>query len=191
MLANDSLYQDATVFDQLFAWSRQRLARALPASRDQRWQILFNGFSVLLVASGLFLLFASFQQQSQPAVLAHLLSLALVGTAALHFRRIASRLVIPTPAATPSRPAATVRPSQPAEQAPAAIHANPRQFFRDVKAAGVNVKIARALYSGGIQSAADLNRRTDQQLLAIRGVGPATVRKLRAHFNFVEEYYEV
>lgn len=55
-------------------------------------------------------------------------------------------------------------------------------FFSGVKAAGVNVKIARALLKAGIRSPRQLQRASDRQLAAIHGVGAATVRKLRQQF---------
>jgi len=56
-------------------------------------------------------------------------------------------------------------------------------FFAGVRAAGVNVAIAKALFDAGIRSARHLCSASDEQLLDIRGVGPATVRKLRACFR--------
>ncbi len=60
-----------------------------------------------------------------------------------------------------------------------AIH----DFFAGVRAAGVNVAIAKALFSAGIRSPRQLMKARDRQLRSIRGVGPATVRKLRAQFQ--------
>jgi len=56
-------------------------------------------------------------------------------------------------------------------------------FFAGVRAAGVNVAIAKALFDAGIRSHRHLCNASDGQLLNIRGVGPATVRKLRACFS--------
>ena len=56
-------------------------------------------------------------------------------------------------------------------------------FFSGVRAAGVNVTIARALFSAGIRTPRQLCHASDERLLKIRGVGPATVRKLRYYFN--------
>jgi hypothetical protein len=58
-----------------------------------------------------------------------------------------------------------------------------RTFFVGARAAGVNVAIARALFAAGIRSVSQLRATDDAQLLQIHGVGPATVRRLRAHFN--------
>lgn len=57
-----------------------------------------------------------------------------------------------------------------------------QEFFTAVRAAGVNVVIAKALFAAGVRSAEHLSRAEDSDLYGIHGVGPATVRKLRAHF---------
>lgn len=56
-------------------------------------------------------------------------------------------------------------------------------FFGGVRAAGVNVSIARALFVAGIRSPQQLLNASDRQLTAIRGVGPASVHKLRVQFG--------
>lgn len=58
-----------------------------------------------------------------------------------------------------------------------------REFLAGVRAAGVNVTIARALFSAGIRSARHLRSARDEQLRCIHGVGSATVRRLRVHFG--------
>lgn len=58
-----------------------------------------------------------------------------------------------------------------------------RAFFAGVRDAGVNVSIAKALFIAGIRSPAHLRAASDQMLLSIHGVGPATVRRLRAQFG--------
>ena len=57
-----------------------------------------------------------------------------------------------------------------------------QEFFTGVRAAGVNVAIAKALFAAGVRSVQLLSRADDSYLYGIHGVGPATVRKLRAHF---------
>jgi len=56
-------------------------------------------------------------------------------------------------------------------------------FFSGVRAAGVNVTIARVLFSAGVRTPRQLCCASDDHLLAIRGIGPATVRKLRDYFD--------
>lgn len=60
-----------------------------------------------------------------------------------------------------------------------------QRFFAGVRAAGVNVAIAKALFAAGIRSPQQLMAASDRRLVAIRGVGPATVRKLRAQFGSI------
>jgi hypothetical protein len=55
-------------------------------------------------------------------------------------------------------------------------------FFAEVRAAGVNVTIARALFRAGVRSASQLIAVPDAELLKISGVGPATLSRLRLHF---------
>lgn len=57
-----------------------------------------------------------------------------------------------------------------------------QEFFTGVRAAGVNVAIAKALFAAGVRSGQLLSGTEDSYLYGIHGVGPATVRKLRAHF---------
>ncbi len=56
-------------------------------------------------------------------------------------------------------------------------------FFAGVRAAGVNVAIARALFSAGVRTPQQLCATSDRRLLMIHGVGSATVRKLRRQFK--------
>lgn len=56
-------------------------------------------------------------------------------------------------------------------------------FFRAVKAAGINVRIARALYAAGFRSADQVQQASDADLLAAHGIGKATLRKLRVKFG--------
>jgi len=58
-----------------------------------------------------------------------------------------------------------------------------QEFFAGVREAGVSVAIAKSLFAAGLRSADHLHAARDGQLHRIRGVGPATVRKLRAHFS--------
>lgn len=60
---------------------------------------------------------------------------------------------------------------------------NEETFVAGLRSAGINPAIARMLFAAGIQSQRQLMHASDRQLVAIRGVGPATVRKLRAHFG--------
>lgn len=81
--------------------------------------------------------------------------------------------------ATPApRPPTTAKPPVPAIERQAL-----QLFFAEVRAAGVNVAIARALFAAGIRSAQQLRGAHDRDLLAIHGVGPATLHRLRIRFG--------
>ena len=49
-----------------------------------------------------------------------------------------------------------------------------KEFFAGVRAAGVNVSIAKALFAAGVRSSQQLCSARNEDLHAIRGVGPAT-----------------
>ncbi len=78
-------------------------------------------------------------------------------------------------------------PPQDAAPVPPAVnpaeHEAVQDFFAEVRAAGVNVAIAKTLFGAGIRSAQQLRNVSDPDLLNIRGVGPATLHRLRTHFK--------
>ncbi|VAW81389.1 hypothetical protein MNBD_GAMMA13-1212 [hydrothermal vent metagenome] len=80
------------------------------------------------------------------------------------------------------QPARRHRPNSAARQ-PVEDQQAIQDFFAGVRAAGVNVAVARALFGAGIRSSHHLLTAHDGQLRSIRGIGPATVRKLRARFQ--------
>ena len=81
----------------------------------------------------------------------------------------------------PSR-AAVQSPHQ-SSQGKARPATDPKHFFRAVKDAGINVRIARTLYNAGFRSGDQVRDCNDQRLLAIDGIGHATLRKLRLQFG--------
>jgi hypothetical protein len=95
--------------------------------------------------------------------------------------RDAARFVGWQPA--PPRADSPVAPSARKRPQPQAQSESLRAFFTGVRNAGVNVSIAKALFIAGIRSPAHLRSASDQMLVSIPGVGPATVRKLRAQFG--------
>ena len=164
-----SLYRDATLFDRAAARLAAAVRGRLPARSELRWAL------VLATGGLLLLLLAVFQLMSAwlggPAATAHLFAALLLPWPAGRLLSAAEQAARPTP---PSRPARAVPP-------------RPRlagtAFLTEVRRAGVNVRIARSLYAAGVRSLDDLRRASDAELLAIRGVGPATVRRLRAHLD--------
>lgn len=58
-----------------------------------------------------------------------------------------------------------------------------REFFIGVRKAGINLNIAKALFTAGVRSTQQVCLAKNRDLLKIHGVGPATVRKLRSQFG--------
>lgn len=58
-----------------------------------------------------------------------------------------------------------------------------KAYLAELRAAGVSVRIARALVSAGFSTEAAVMRASDTEILAIRGVGPATLKKIRVCFR--------
>ncbi|HHJ18081.1 MAG TPA: helix-hairpin-helix domain-containing protein [Gammaproteobacteria bacterium] len=90
---------------------------------------------------------------------------------------------IPVPAAGEQPAQVYERTEQQTQPLSIADRQAAQEFLAGVRAAGVNVTIARALYAAGIRSARHLQLARDEQLRRIHGVGPATVRRLRVHFG--------
>jgi len=207
MLKHD-FYADPTVFDQLKSdagnWCCARLKKLRPYS----WTLGFGllGLVFLSIATVVFVVLlqqrlggdtASVLNQSLAqavTMLIALLAAQVVFKQALdawprqiempaRLRFVAAFLGFRVPA--PPRTAApeTIRgPAHSRSDAPVSERQATQEFFAGVRAAGVNVAIARTLFAAGVRSADHLCAARDRQLHNIRGVGPATVRKLRACF---------
>jgi len=94
-----------------------------------------------------------------------------------HAARYVGWQPVPRCVDSPVAPSAQKRPK------PRAQSESLRAFFTGVRDAGVNVSIAKALFIAGIRSPGHLRAASDQMLVSIPGVGPATVRRLRAQFG--------
>lgn len=182
---HDNLYREPTLFDLAFAALAQRLQAWLPAGAEQRWRLAFRCQAAVFALLGLGVLLHGLQGGTAGAQLAAVLgSAGLMATAHFLFnitRRPAASAVSaqPVPAVTvspaPARPAAPQARPQP--------RVSPRAFLNELRQAGVNVRIARALYTAGVRSPDIVRNSADETLLAIRGVGPVTVRRLRETFG--------
>jgi hypothetical protein len=197
---HDDLYQDPTWFDALGAWCLARWQRCLPSQRARLWSTGFALFAALCVAwaAGLAahcVIHDLPWNQCAAQLLAALLLLAsaqhflaatgLSARAALPRRKLVTRTEAPVVAKT-APPATTAKPlSKPAAPVapPRDAEADARPFFSAVKAAGINVRIARTLYAAGFRSAEQVRATEDARLLAIPGIGQATLRKLRLRFG--------
>ena len=174
-MQRDNLYQDQTLFDHLQARCMEVIEKHLPRRAEERW-----GLALWALGLGFGLLAAGMLLSALLAELAWNQTWARLGAAG-GFTVIAWRLLTAGEAAM-RRP---VRKRRRRQTAPRVERRNPRNaearaFFERLRAAGVNVRIARALVAGGVRSPEQVRAMSDEELLAIRGVGPATVRKLRA-----------
>lgn len=182
---HDNLYREPTLFDLAFAALAQRLQVWLPAGSEQRWMLAFRGQAVVFALLGLGVLLHGLQSGTAGAQLAAVLgSAGLMATAHFLFnitRRPAAVSAQPAPAVAVSpAPAQSAAP-----QARPQPRVSPRVFLNELREAGVNVRIARALYTAGVRSPDLVRNSADETLLAIRGVGPVTLRRLRETFGEV------
>ena len=201
-MSENDFYADPTVFDLWQARTGGWLATRLARLRPYAWSLLFSGLAVLMLGIAATVLAVSVYQRLaggvEPAwnqsaaqwltVLMALLSCHSLVQQALRawpserrFPRRLQRLAGlcgPLPRRGDDCAAAPQRP----DAVPAAAQ-EIRVFFAGVRAAGINVAIAKALFAAGIRSVSHLRQTDDAQLLQIHGVGPATVRRLRSHFK--------
>lgn len=206
-LPHDDMYYDRTWFDELGAWLLQACRRYMPRSRGQLWSTGFSLFAGLCVAwaAGLATHCIVFDVTPNEC-LAQMLAAVLLLVAAQHFltatgmsatsslprRKLicrsdaallpAARAQVQTKAvAIP--PSVPVQPSRQSYQGKPQPATDPKQFFHAVKNAGINVRIARTLYSAGFRSGDQVRDCEDSRLLEIDGIGQATLRKLRLQFG--------
>lgn len=181
--AHDNLYQEATLFDQAFAALGQRLQAWLPARAEQRWALAFRAQAALFALLGLGVLLQAGAAGSP--LVAILASAGLMATAHFLFNatRQPARPAAPAPVRreTASAPVQGMHRTRPQPQPQPQV--SPRDFLNELRQAGVNVRIAKALYTAGVRSPGAVRRSPDAALLAIHGVGPATLRRLRETFG--------
>ncbi len=205
-MSEHEFYADPTVFDlwqdRTGGWFSARVARLRPYI----WCLAFSALATLLLGIALGVLgYSVYQRVESGAGLGWNHSLAQWLTVLLALLAcdglLAQALTAwPRERAFPRRLRKLVRlcgfrapvaAGRPAAAAPGALNTGfeaataqeIRLFFVGARAAGVNVAIAKALFAAGIRSVSQLRAAADAQLLQIHGVGPATVRRLRSHFN--------
>jgi hypothetical protein len=201
-MTEHEFYADPTVFDvwqeRTGGWVAQQVRRLRPFA----WSSAFYTLAVSFLAIALVVLVCSVYQRVAGAVppswnqscaqwltmlLALLFGHGLFEQAARAWPRdralpLRRRARGGSPAGrVHGRPAAVQSAASNAQQA--ATVEETRLFFVGTRAAGVNVAIARALFAARIRSVSQLHAADDAQLLQIPGVGPATVRRLRAWFS--------
>ena len=181
-------YADPTLFDRCHALLADRARRLLQRTRPYYW-----GWGFALVASLCYLSVALIVAEmavagaavavgaAWPQALASSIGALMALGGGTFFQRLARAALPAPPGPKPRKAAAPAQRPRPAATAPG--RAEVQQFFREVRAAGVNVSIARALFAAGIRTVAQVRGCDDRELLRIHGVGPATVRRLRARFN--------
>ena len=208
---HDELYCDRTWFDALGARCAQQVVRCIPQNRAEIWTHAFALFAALCVAwaAGLATQCMLFELPANQC-LAQLVAAGLLLAAARHFLAatgMSARGALPrrkpvvrdrcktrgesTQPSTASRLAASGPPAKSAaggrpngmSAERSTVESDARLFFEAVKAAGINVRIARTLYAAGFRSAAQVRACEDARLLAIDGIGKATLRKLRVQFG--------
>ena len=200
---DDYLYQDRTWFDALGAWLGQHAQRWRPRHPARLWSLGFALFAALCVAWAAALATQCVLADDLPRNLciAQWLAAALLLVAARHFlavtgmsaagaiderQRIKCAVMREGSADAPavvSMDSVDAPCASPAKLPAQGVGEDPQRFFRAVKAAGINVRIAHALYAAGFRTAEQVRMADDQALLAAPGIGPATLRKLRAQFG--------
>ena len=204
-ISPDDMYYDRTWFDELGAWLLQVCRRYLPRGREhQLWTTGFTLFAGLCVAwaAGLATHCMLFDVAPHEC-LAQMLAALLLLVAARHFlavtgmcaasalpqRKLIRRTGAGKPITDPMpvQGKATVSSRSPAPQPippqRPSIAGDSRLFFQAIKQAGINVQIARTLYTAGFRSGDQVRDCNDARLLAIPGIGQATLRKLRVQFG--------
>jgi hypothetical protein len=195
---DDNFYHDRTWFDELGAWLVKYAQRWRPRHPARLWSAGFAAFAALCVVWAAVLATQSvLVDQPRNESMAQWLAAVLLLVAARHFLAVTG---LSAAAAIDDRwrlkGTAMRRPSiEASARLPGAAPINaphtaeygsgddPQRFFRAVKAAGINVRIAYALYAAGFRTAEQVRVAEDGALLAASGIGPATLRKLRAQFG--------
>jgi hypothetical protein len=198
-----SSYRQTTVFDQLWLALLRGLRHTTRLQGRRTWGWTFGLLALLFGVIGAAFLLNALDPGPGQSALASLGSALLALGVFRHFARCALPLLRPHGARRPAPQArAVVRRRSPAlEVAPAAasrakVVAQPRErpapspsaaerraYLAGLRAAGVNIRSARALVSAGYLSGTALQHASDTEILAIRGVGPATLKKIRACFR--------
>lgn len=204
-ISPDDMYYDRTWFDELGAWLLQVCRRYLPCRREQQlWTTGFTLFAGLCVAwaAGLAthcMLFEVAPNECLAQMLAALLLLVaarhfltvtgMCAASALPHRKLIRRTNTGKPVTDPmpvhAKTTVSSRSSVPqsAPQQRPSTAGDSRRFFQAIKQAGINVQIARTLYTAGFRSGDQVRDCDDARLLAIPGIGQATLRKLRVQFG--------
>ncbi len=205
-MSKHEFYADPTLFDQWQSTAGNWLGAKGDKVCPYAWVISFAVLGVVLVSIALIVIGISLQDATafvEPAwnqsLARGIASVVALATSQWLFRQALNAwpgdVALPRQLCNAAdyigwRPAAHLKRSESlvCERAPQRVSAAVdreavQAFFAGVRAAGINVAIAKALFAAGIRSPQQLCAARDSELVAIRGVGPATVRKLRAQFG--------
>jgi len=183
----DDCYADPTFFDRCQARIATLAEQCHRRLEPYLWGLAFHAFALAcylalaIIVSDFAVAGTSLAGVAGVRSLATMIGVAMALSGGIHFQRAARQAwpaatVAVTPVLARSR-GRTERRGDPVRREQA------RVFLDAVRASGVNVKIARALFLAGIRSTDKLGRTSDDALLAIPGVGPATVLRLRRRFG--------
>ena len=198
MMDLHSGYRQATVFDQLWLVLARGLRWPACLRGGRAWGCTFAALALLFGGIGAAFLLNALQPAAQGGALASLGSALLSLGVFHHFARCALPLLqsrsasrpapLPRVEGGPPAPARQPAPARPAAQGgvqpavPTLTASERRAYLADLRSSGVNVRIARALVTAGFFTGAAVRRASDAEILAVHGVGPATLRKIRACF---------
>jgi hypothetical protein len=181
------LYQEQTLFDRMgyyiFGLLRRRLGPRCKPTWPEMFRALAAGYA--LSAAALITLGSLTASSWQQFAAVFLGAVLLVFTARQFVRLISPGLGRERKNLRRKSPA-RYRPKspQPTTLQPDRSLETPVDFLAELRAAGINVRIAEVLCKAGFQSAQCVRHADDRNLLDVGGVGPATVRKLRERFGY-------
>ena len=196
MMELHSAYRQPTIFDQLWLALAHGLRSPAWLRGRRAWGWTFAALALLFGAIAAAFLLSILHPAGTGSALASLGSALLSLGVFRHFARCALPLLRAgaerrpaplhrakmrdsgrAPAPAPRRVPQPVPEVQPAPPSPTVAR---RAYLFELKAAGVNLCVARALVAAGYATGAAVRHASDREILAIRGVGPATLGKLRA-----------
>jgi hypothetical protein len=195
---DDDFYHDHTWFDELGTWLVKFAQRWRPRHPARLWSAGFAAFAALCVvwAAALATQCVLMELPRNESIAQWLAALLLL-IAARHFLAVTGlsaasaiderRRIKGVTMRQPSAEASAHIPCAAPVNTPSTVEHSSgddlQRFFRAVKAAGINVRIAYALYAAGFRTAEQVRAAEDSALLVAPGIGPATLRKLRAQFG--------
>lgn len=181
------LYQEQTVFDRIGCYVFRSLRRRLGSWGKPTWPEVFRALAaVYLLSAAALVTIGCLTASTWQQFAAVFLGTGFLALTARQFVRLTSLMPVQERRKLKRKRSLDCRPSpsQATPVQPGGCVAAPPDFLSELRAAGVNVRIAQVLYKANLQSAHCVRQVDDKRLLEIGGVGPATVRKLRERFGY-------